>query len=268
MNEQKQTLSHLDLFSGIGGFSLAGKWTGRIKTTQFVEINQWCQRLISQNFPGIPIHDDITTFTCTPRQFDLFTAGFPCQDISIAGHQKGIKEGTRSGLFFEILRLIRTGRPRYVLLENVPALLTSNGGRDMGAVLWELSQVGYDAEWQVISANSLGASHVRERLWVVAYPNSVGYAIAEWKERGTLQEWGILHADDEGQKLRSSYQRNELSRSPRPSNISIIPRTDDGISKGLDNTERLKALGNSIVPQCAEIPLLRILEIERQLCEI
>ena len=170
-----QDLTHLDLFSGIGGFSLASRWTGGIKTTQFVEIDSWCRKVLAQNFKGVPIHADISTYAVKLGQFDLFTAGFPCQDISIAGSQKGIKEGTRSGLFFEIIRLIRTGRPRYVLLENVPALLTSNNGCDMGTVLWELSQIGYDAEWKVVSASSLGANHVRERLWIIAYPHSVGF---------------------------------------------------------------------------------------------
>lgn len=260
-------LKHLDLFSGIGGFSLSAKWVGGIKTTQFVEIAPWCRRLLNQNFSEVPDHDDITTFTSHRGEFDLFTAGFPCQDLSVAGSQKGIKENTRSGLFFEIIRLIRECRPRYVLLENVPALLTANGGRDMGTVLWELSQVGYDAEWQIISANSLGASHVRERLWIVAYPNSVGCAIEDGEERGEIQEWGLLPPDYERQIMRPSHQRNELSRSPGLGDIASVPRKHDGLSRGVDVAERLKALGNSIVPQCAEIPLRRILEIERQLIQ-
>ena len=260
-----QDLTHLDLFSGIGGFSLAAKWTGGIETTQFVEIDPWCRKVLANNFKGIPIYGDITAFTSEPGQFDLFTAGFPCQDISLAGSQKGIREGTRSGLFFEIIRLIRECRPRYVLLENVAALLTSNNGRDMGTVLWELSQVGYDAEWQVISANSLGASHVRERLWIVAYPHSIGHSIAEWEERGQVQEWGILPANDEGEKLRPSYQRNELSRAPRLGDLPNIPGRNDGLPHGVDVAQRLKALGNSIVPHCAEIPLRRILKINNSL---
>jgi len=260
-----QDLTHLDLFSGIGGFSLAGKWTGGIKTTQFVEIDPWCRKVLAKNFKGIPVHDDITTFTSQPGQFDLFTAGFPCQDLSIAGHQKGIAEGTRSGLFFEIIRLIRTGRPRYVLLENVAALLSSNGGRDMGTVLWELSQIGYDAEWQIISASSLGASHTRERLWIIAYPVCVGHAIAEWEECKGGQEWGFFHPNDERSELCENYQRPQLSRAPRSGDIPKFPGRDDGLPGGVDVRERLKALGNSIVPKCAEIPLRRILEINNSL---
>jgi DNA (cytosine-5)-methyltransferase 1 len=258
-------LKHLDLFSGIGGFSLAAQWVCGIQTTQFVEINRWCRILLNQNFPGIPTHDDIATFTSHRGEFDLFTGGFPCQDLSVAGNQKGIQTGTRSGLFFEIVRLICECRPRYVLLENVPALLSSNGGRDMGTVLWELSQLGYDAEWQIISANALGANHTRERLWIIAYPNSVGYAVSEWEKRGAVQEWGMVSSDFKREKLRPSYQRNELSKSPRSGTIAQSPRRDDGLPKGVDVDERLKALGNSIVPHCAEIPIQRILQIEQYL---
>lgn len=258
-------LEHLDLFSGIGGFALAGEWVGGIKTTQFVEIDPWCRKLLNQNFKGIPTHDDITTFSSHPGQFNLITAGFPCQDLSVAGSQKGIKEGTRSGLFFEIIRIVRECRPCYILLENVPALLTSNEGRDMGTVLWELSQSGYDAEWQVVSANSLGASHVRERLWIVAYPNSIGHEISKREERREIQEWGILPQNNERQKLCPHYKRNELLESTRLGDIASVPRANDGLPSGVDVPYRLKALGNSIVPQCAEIPLRRVLQIDQSL---
>ena len=269
MHEQARTLSHLDLFSGIGGFSLAAKWTGGIKTTQFVEIDPWCRKVLAQNFKGVPIHDDIAAFTSQPGQFDLFTAGFPCQDISESGSQKGIKEDTRSGLFFEIIRLICECRPRYVLLENVAALLSSNGGSDMGTVLWELSQIGYDAEWQVISANSLGANHIRERLWIIAYPNSIGQCVQERDKHKDVQKWGLLPKNDtKGKECGKAYICSGLSKSPRSSDIPNLPRRDDGLPGGVDVRQRLKALGNSIVPHCAEIPLRRILEIERQLCAI
>lgn len=257
-------LRHLDLFSGIGGFALAAKWIGEIETTQFVEIDPWCRKLLNQNFPGVSAHDDIATFTCHRGEFDLFTAGFPCQDISAAGHQKGIRQGSRSGLFFEIIRLIRECRPAYILLENVSALLSSNGGRDMGAVLWELSQVGYDAEWQIVSASALGANHHRERLWIIAYPNSVGSQIAEWEKRKTIQKWGVVPQNLKREKLHPRYQRNELLESTRPGAIAQSKRRDDGLPGGVDVAERLKALGNSVVPQVAEIPLRRVLEIHKQ----
>lgn len=257
-------LNHLDLFSGVGGFALAAKWVGGIQTTQFVEIDPWCRKRLNQNFPGVSTHDDIATFTSHRGEFDLFTAGFPCQDISVAGHQKGVQKETRSGLFFEIIRLIRECRPSYVLLENVSALLSINGGTDMGTVLYQLSQVGYDAEWQTISAAALGANHKRDRIWIVAYPNSIGLQIAQWEKREAVQKWGMVSPDLERQELHPRYQRNELSKSPRSGTIAQSPRRNDGLPGGVDVAERLKALGNSIVPQVAEIPLRRILEIQRQ----
>lgn len=168
-------LKHLDLFSGVGGFSYAASLFGdRIKTVQFVEIDKYAQIVLKQNFPGIPIHDDITTFHYRDS-IDLITAGFPCQDISNAAAAKRLGlDGKRSGLFFEVVRLIRECRPRYVLLENVAALLTSNKRKDFGAVLWALAEIGYDAEWEVIPASAIGACHVRERIWIIAYPNSNG----------------------------------------------------------------------------------------------
>jgi DNA (cytosine-5)-methyltransferase 1 len=267
-NKTIGVLKHLDLFSGIGGFSLSAQWVGGIQTAQFVESDPFCQKVLSQNFPRTPIHEEIKTFTAHRGEYDLISAGFPCQDLSVAGQKKGIREGTRSGLFFEIIRIICECRPRYLVLENVAALLHSNRGRDMGTVLWELSECGYDAEWQTISAKALGANHARDRLWIVAYPNSIGYEIAKWEECGAIQEWGMVSTDTKREVLRSDYERNELSRSPRFGDLSRIPRANDGLPDGLDVAERLKALGNSIVPHCAEIPLRRILEIEMKMnCE-
>ena len=159
----------LDTFAGIGGFSYAAeKLVGGFETTQFVEIDPYCQKVLKKHWPHIPIHDDITTFTAKPGEFDIITGGFPCQDISVAGLQKGITKETRSGLFYELIRVIRLVRPKFVVMENVAAIL--NNGLDI--VLGELSEAGYDAEWSVISASSLGACHRRSRWWLVAYPNS------------------------------------------------------------------------------------------------
>ena len=169
-------LELLDTFSGIGGFSYAAeKLVGGFETTQFIEIEPYCQKVLKKHWPDVPIHDDIKTFTAKPFQFDAICGGFPCQDISTAGHQKGITKKTRSGLFYELMRVIRLVRPKYVILENVAAIL--NNGLDI--VLGELSEAGYDAEWAVISASSLGACHRRSRWWLVAYPNDNGSSSSE-----------------------------------------------------------------------------------------
>ena len=162
-------LKLLDLFSGIGGFSYAAeKIVGGYKTTQFVEIDSYCQSVLRKNFPNTPIHDDIKTFSAKPGQFDVFTIGFPCQDLSVAGRQRGINDETRSGLFYESIRLLREVRPRFALFENVRNLLSHKKGETFQEVLFQIAKAGYDAEWSIISAKDLGACHLRERLWIFA----------------------------------------------------------------------------------------------------
>ena len=149
-------LKLLDLFSGIGGFSYAAeRIVGGYETTQFVEIDSYCQSVLRKNFPNTPIHDDIKTFSAKPGQFDVFTVGFPCQDLSVAGRQRGINDETRSGLFYESIRLLREVRPRFALFENVRNLLSHEKGETFQEVLFQIAKAGYDAEWSVISAKDL-----------------------------------------------------------------------------------------------------------------
>ena len=101
------TLRMIDTFSGIGGFSLAARWLGGFQTVQFVEWNPYCQQILRKHFPDIPIHDDISTFAPRPGAADVVCGGFPCQDISVAGKQAGIAEGTRSGLYHQLMRVVR-----------------------------------------------------------------------------------------------------------------------------------------------------------------
>ena len=164
------TLRMIDTFSGIGGFSLAARWLGGIETVQFVEREPYCHRILAKHWPTVPIHDDICTFNPAPRSADIVCGGFPCQDISTAGKQAGIKQGTRSGLFYELMRVICVVRPRYVVLENVSAIL-ANG---LDTVLGELAEAGFDCEWACIPASAVGACHQRNRWWCVAYANNTG----------------------------------------------------------------------------------------------
>lgn len=226
-------LKVLDLFSGGGGFTLAAESFGAFETLQFVEKDPAAQKVLKSNYPEVPIHDNVTTFTATLGQFDLITAGFPCQDISIAGHGPGL-DGERSGLFYEIIRIIRECRPRYVLLENVAALTSSNRGRDMAAVLWELFQSGYDAEWQIIPASALGANHERERIWIIAYPTRHRRETKIGLKNRTVQNRQLLCADLKGKECATPFKCNEFSWPPRLGGISAVPRMDDGLSPGLD----------------------------------
>ena len=150
----------LDAFAGIGGFSYAAeRLVGGFETKQFIEIDEYCQSVLRKNFPNTPIHDDIRTFKAEQGEYDVLSAGFPCQDLSVAGSQKGIGEGTRSGLFYEVVRLIRDIRPKFVLLENVRNLLSHQGGETFQEVLFQIAKAGYDAEWSVVSAADMGACH-------------------------------------------------------------------------------------------------------------
>ena len=104
--------------------------------------------------------------------FDLCTFGFPCQDISVGGQQKGIGEGTRSGLFYECIRLLREIRPKFAIFENVRNLLSIEEGKVFQEVLFQIAQAGYDAEFSVISARDVGGCHLRERVWILCYPSN------------------------------------------------------------------------------------------------
>ena len=300
----------LDLFAGIGGFSYAAhKLVGGFTTTQFVEIDPYCQSVLRKNFPDIPIHDDIKTFTGKPGQFQVITAGFPCQDLSVAGKQRGIGEGTRSGLFYEIIRLLGEIQPEFVLFENVRNLLSHEGGTTFQEVLFQIAKAGYDAEWSIISAKDMGACHLRQRLWILAYPTgkyknrtessiqagrdaTAGFSAADPNEQGL--EGRILQVDQELQEVGSSAQEDTSSTSNSDSSRTqshsseqtqpiwtnaflsgekkrtlepdwrryvsqpTLRRGDDGLSNRM---ARLKALGNSIVPDCAAVPLQRIKDL-------
>src|SRR5512139_1947664 len=159
----------LDLFSGIGGFSLGLERAG-MRTVAFCEIEPFCRAVLRKHWPDIPIYEDVRSLTAERLaadgiSVDVICGGFPCQDISVAGKGAGI-EGGRSGLWSEYARIIGELRPRYVIVENVAALL----GRGLDRVLGDLAEIGYDAEWHCIPASYVGAPHRRDRVWIVAYP--------------------------------------------------------------------------------------------------
>ena len=287
-------LQMLDTFAGIGGFSYAAtKLVKGFQTTQFIELDPFCQKILRKNFPYVPIHDDIRTYTAFSGQFDIICGGFPCQSISVAGNRAGITEESRSGIFYELMRVIRMVRPRFVVLENVAAIL--NNGLDI--VLGELSQAGYDAEWSVISASSLGACHRRSRWWCVAYTNNYGLSSTEIsglddktdndssQRTNQISKFTGSSESTNSRTFQSStnstdsnserLQRQMFSKMEREiwtqSNTRrlnpnwrqyvskpILPRGSDGLSFRVDRT---KALGNSVVPQVAAIPLQRVHDI-------
>lgn len=158
------------LFSGLGGLELGLEWAGVGHTVWQCEQNTAAQAVLRRHWPGVPVYSDVRTIGASNVEpVDVLCGGFPCQDISVAGNGAGL-EGARSGLWFEYLRLIRELRPRYVVAENVAALIT----RGLEVVLGGLAESGYDALWLPIRASDVGAPHRRERIFIVAWRLDVG----------------------------------------------------------------------------------------------
>ena len=167
-------LQAIDVCAGSGIGSLAFEAIGLCRTVCYVEKDEYCQRLIRQRIAdGVlsdaPIWDDLKTFDGRPWRglVDFVFGGIPCQPFSVAGKQRGGAD--ERDLWPDFLRVVREVGPRFVLVENVPGLLAADGGRWFGRLVGELAESGYDAEWDVISAEAVGAPHRRERVWVVAY---------------------------------------------------------------------------------------------------
>ena len=298
----------LDLFSGIGGFSLAAQWVwgDDLEIIGFCEIEKYAQRVLQKNFPGVPIYEDITKLDGKDfKDVDLITGGFPCQDLSSAGKGAGI-EGSRSSLWFEMWRIIGEVRPKYALIENVPMLVIRGGTR----VIADLAEIGYDASWDVVSASDEGAWHKRARIWIVAYPNCDGTKRNESKNgawrRSEQSSEDVPDAESEGYKRNGGElgQETRISsgkrgKSPKKfenrnikngkaeisdsTSIGLYPEKDKQIVEGEGSSElqpvesrsyrsdqwtvepnvgrvahgvpnrvdRLKGLGNAIVPQVA-----------------
>lgn len=286
------TLRLLDLFSGIGGFSYAAEQlVGGFQTTQFVEMDPYCQKILRKHWPQVAIHSDIRTFTAEPRMFDVITAGFPCQDLSSAGKQRGL-QAERSGLFYEVIRLARELRPQFVLFENVGNLLSHQNGETFQEVLFQIAKAGFDAEWAVIPASDVGACHQRKRIWIVAYSESTrtrqnkpyarrqcdGASVFETRNSNQkVSTTNAAHANRQGLQRRESVfvpkhpvqwaagaGNSQLLSADWRTYVSepVLRRGDDGLSGRVD---RLKALGNSIVPQVAAVPLQRIKYLSQNL---
>jgi len=155
------------LFSGIGGFDLALERCG-MSAAFNVEIDQSCQKILSRHWPDVPQFSDVCSFNGKEwyGQIDLLCGGFPCQDLSITGNRAGLA-GERSGLFFEFARIIDESRPEWIILENVPGLLSSNKGRDMCIVLGTLEDLGYVGEYRVLDSQFFGVPQRRRRVFIV-----------------------------------------------------------------------------------------------------
>jgi DNA (cytosine-5)-methyltransferase 1 len=181
------------LFSGIGGFDLGFERAG-MRVSWQIEQDPYCRAVLARHFPEAVRFEDVREVgeeNLAP--VDLLCGGFPCQDLSPAGRGAGI-DGARSGLWSEFARIVCELRPRYVVVENVPALLTGKGKRwergPIGRVLGDLAEARYDAEWASLSAREFGAPHLRKRVWIVAYPARDAEAGAAAEPRPERQRAG------------------------------------------------------------------------------
>lgn len=298
----------LDLFSGIGGFSLAARWAGGFETIGFCEIDSYCQKVLQKNFPGVPIHDDIKTLQGTEfGPVDIITGGFPCQPFSFAGKRKG-KADDRD-LWPQMFSIIKNAKPRWVIGENVNGFI--NVGFERTAL--NLEAEGYEVQALVIPAYAVKAPHRRDRLWILAHRRERGRsAESELKQKDRSP---ILDSSGPGNvaDAKSDEQRRTWptsgeqqipirGRSPQSSEIlseahcnnqqwgsrslqmgrkwSEGTITENGFTGGTQwsiepslgrvahgipaRVDRLKGLGNAIVPQVAFQILKGIKEIEEQ----
>lgn len=225
-------MNELALFAGAGGGILGGKLLGW-RTVCAVEWEPYAASVLlaRQNdgiLPAFPIWDDVQTFDGKPWQgvVDVISGGFPCQDIASNGKGDGIN-GSRSGLWKEMARVVGEVRPQYVFVENSP-MLTRRG---LGTVLGDLAKLGFNAEWGVVSAAEVGAHHKRSRIWIVANSNNSNGGGERWRL------WGL-------QKCYQKRNLHTIFNQPEPLRVA------DGVANRLD---RLKTLGNGQVPQVAAV---------------
>ena len=238
----------LDLFSGIGGFSLGLERAG-METIAFCEFDEHARKVLKKHWPDVPIHKDVRELD--GKQYrgtvDVVCGGFPCQDLSTAGKQAGFS-GERSSLYREMLRIISECLPRYAIFENVTGLLSGDGGRWFARFLYDLASVGYDAEWHCMSASELGAHHHRDRVWIIAYTER------ERQQRQGQPVTPIYTAANQNWEaggLVDAFQRGALP---------YVCRANDGIP---NRSHRLKQLGNAVVPQIPEAIGRAIMEMEK-----
>ena len=265
-----------ELFAGIGGIGLGLEMTGGFEVKWQVEIDEYASQVLTKHWPDVTRWDDVCTFPPADGDWtvDMITAGFPCQNISSAGDGKGL-DGRKSGLFYEVVRIAHRLRPRLILLENVATLLI----RGIDRVLGELAAIGYDSEWHCIPAVALGALHRRDRVFILAYPEHDGcdrdgtneHKCECQKMGGSEQPWGdggdrvVADSNRERRCGRDSERKNAayVRQSPRSAQSGYwdiepaVGRVANGIPKRVD---RLRALGNAVVPQITQFIGNQILE--------
>ena len=275
------------LFSGIGGIDLGLERAG-MESRWFVEIDPHCRNVLARHWPGLPIYGDITAIDWSGVEpVDVLAGGFPCQPVSHAGLK--LAQADDRWLWPEFAEAIRALRPRYILVENVAALL----GRGFDEVVGDLSALGYDAEWDCIPAAAVGAPHIRDRVWIVAYPGSIQHQGDRAAISGsTTQELLVAHTSRQRRGQGRAKPARQQGRPHAPSgshsvghsneSVDGAPRTGEAqarpagrvvhagtppprndwwatepdvgrVADGVPHrVDRLRSLGNAVVPQVVE----------------
>jgi DNA (cytosine-5)-methyltransferase 1 len=275
-------LSVLDLFSGIGGFSVGLESTNKFKTVAFCEQDKFCQKVLQKHWKDIPIHEDIKKLDGTKIKADVVVGGFPCQSFSIAGKQKG-KDDERY-LWDEMFRVIKEVKPRWIIGENVQNLTNISNGEILQGIYNDLESQGYEIQTFNISASSQGAWHKRSRIWIVAAntkckllhgcsstttdstkkftglecnKGEVRGKIWSKTERCSEQNLQFTNTNKFGTQIQAQGEHTSFKMSGSTSKKSWWQTQSElcGVPHGLqyeshpDRANRIKALGNSIVPQ-------------------
>jgi DNA (cytosine-5)-methyltransferase 1 len=293
-------LKVLDLFSGIGGFSLGLESTGFFETIAFVEKDEFCQKVLKKNFNNIPIEGDIRNVKGDKYKADVVTGGFPCQPFSVAGKRKGTDDDRY--LWDETIRVVRECKPIWFIGENVEGLINIQEGMVLRQVQNDLEKEGFEVQCIIIPASGIGAWHQRKRIWIIGYNVSnanTRFGIRENEEiqtRGNTSTNGSKDVSNtfgklsdgcssttrnsktkfKGMECNQSWNWNEVrSKTERCSEQdkqqtwwqtqSDLCGVPNGVSYGLDKNRanRIKALGNSIVPQIARELGKAIIEAEK-----
>ena len=257
------------LFSGIGGLELGLEWAG-METAWQVERDPYACRVLAKHWPNVPRYHDVRTFNAAdaPR-VDLVCGGFPCQPHSVAGSRRASADDR--DLWGEFARVIREARPKWVVAENVPGLLSSEAGRFFGRVLADLASLGFNAEWFVLPAAAVGAPHRRERIFIVAYT----YGAQRQGDRGAERVPAKASSDSGSQQENVGYANGQRQLQPQGSERDERGRPGDTggwwatepdvgrVAHGVPSrVDRLKCLGNAVVPQVAYVIGQRIMQME------
>ena len=244
-------MKHGSFFSGIGGFDLAAQWMGWENVFQ-VEKDEWCRKVLAKNFQNTKRYSDIKTFDGTEYEgtINIISGGFPCQPFSTAGLQKN--EDDERFLWGEMHRVIKVIKPAWVVCENVIGLLSIDDSKTIQRIYYDLEGEGYRIEMFAVPAFGVGALHKRERVWIVA--NSISSRLL--KQDNVCEQQGradVLWTSKIGQticwqELEERYQHTDKGRVEEPISEPYVRRGNNGIP---DRMDRIKGLGNSIVPQVA-----------------